>query len=121
MLIKSIGQIWLENPSFKARFYGFIGLREISKEGDSSIRLGILKKMSQAYFKSHSDFSWRTYESQRFQENCLVELFGLDLETGFIAAFEIFKELSETLTKTMQSKEAKFIKKLLGVRSLLQI
>lgn len=117
--IKEIGRIWLENPSFKSTFYSFIILREIIKKENSSQKLDTLKRVSLGYFKSHTDFSWRTLETQRFQENCLVELFGQDLETGFVATFEMLKDLSESITKAMETKEIKLVKRLLGTRSLL--
>jgi hypothetical protein len=64
--VKQLGSIWLENDSFKARFYSFILLREIVKKGDANLRLETLKRICKGYFKGHSDFSWRTLETQRF-------------------------------------------------------
>ncbi len=51
----------------------------------------------------------------------MVEIFGYDLDSGFIALFEIFKDQSQMLTKAMETKEVKMVKRLLSTRSLLQI
>lgn len=65
-LIKSIGSVWLENESFKARFYSFIILREMIVKYEVNYIVIILKQLSKGYFKNHSDLSWRTFEKQKF-------------------------------------------------------